>query len=601
MKYLFIMFWVWHSCASGMAQTPIHLHLKIIKHGDSISRFKENSFKSIDPFPSDSFFLNRNEVLNFTDRIVDSFHVVGYLACYREIVSETDSSINVRVITGQPFVWTKIAVDHLSFSDIPDKEIEKLKTFRKNWSYVECRQWMNRWLELISDHGYPFVQVYLDSSVIVNNQITSRLNINTGPKVLLDTLEWDSNLKVSQSLLSRIIQISSGAPYSRQAIERINQSLIPYPFIQQYADPDILVAKNLARVKLYLKTQKSSSIDALLGLLPSPDGPLKINGTFRSDFLNQLGKGERLVIDFRSLQSNSQDLNIRASAPFLFQLPFNPFFQFNLYRRDSLFLDVAGEIGASMILGDHSELRFILGQKTSSLLKPDLEQIQRTRLLPVALDLKWRHLGVVFRFNRYDYIRNPRSGFAFQLTLTGSTRAVQPNQSITSLKDFSDTTFSFASLYDPYKKNGFALEVAAELEKFTKLNSYLTWQSKLKSGIKTASTPLQVNEQYRLGGFGLLRGFDEESIFSSDYYLWTNSVRLLTGDLSYLQVFSDLAIVNQFSDRQLKYRTYWGIGTGLVFNTSLGLLSLSVASGRILPDPFDLRNVKLHIGYVNYF
>lgn len=156
-------------------------------------------------------------------------------------------------------------------------------------------------------------------------------------------------------------------------------------------------------------------------------------------------------------------------------------------------------------------------------------------------------------------------------------------------------------MYEPFQKNGYAFEFTGELEKYTRLGQYYTWQTKLKSGIKTASTPLQLNEQYRLGGFNLLRGFDEESVFSSDYYLWTNSIRLLTGELSYLQLYSDLALVHQYSGKKFQYRTFWGIGSGLVFDTSLGLLSLSAAVGKIFPDPFNLRNVKLHLGYINYF
>jgi len=47
--------------------------------------------------------------------------------------------------------------------------------------------------------------------------------------------------------------------------------------------------------------------------------------------------------------------------------------------------------------------------------------------------------------------------------------------------------------------------------------------------------------------------------------------------------------------------TQWGIGAGIVVNTSLGLLSVSTSVGKVFPGSFDLRAVKLHIGYINYF
>lgn len=580
---------LYHVITIGAQQT-IQLHLKI-----------SDTSEIHGVMHKDTVFQDKTAAISFVNHLVDSFQKQGYLACYSSITLENDRLIQVHIHKGLLYSWTHITYPEFVLNSLSKNDLTKLKSTSGTWTYLECQGLMNRLADSYILQGYPYVQVYMDSTRVQGFSIHSKLNVIPGPLVILDTLEWDQDVKVKFSLLSKIIGFQSGSPYSKKAIEKINQNLSPYPFLQQYADPDIFLSQNQARVRLYLRTQKSSAIDALLGVLPSSDGPLQINGTFRSDFLNQLGLGERLVVDFRSLQSNSQDLTIRSSVPYLFNLPFNPFFQFNLYRRDSLFLDVFGELGASISLGGRSELRFVVGQKTSSLLQPDLVQIRSTRTLPAALDLKLRHLGAFYRFNRVDVERNPKSGLIGNFAVTGSTREILPNASITNLKDLQDTAYSFASLYGSLKKTGYAFEFTGELEKYTRLGPYSTWQSKLKAGFKTASTALQLNEQYRLGGFNLLRGFDEESIFAGDYYLWTNALRLITGELSYLQVYTDLALVNQFTDKRFEYRTFWGIGSGLVFDTSLGLLSLSAAAGKIFPDPFNLRNIKLHLGYINYF
>lgn len=575
---------------SSGAQVPVRLYLELTDSPDK------------KPFGLlDSIFPDSSLAAHYSLQRVNGFQEQGFLGCYRETVSANDTAMHIRIIRGFQYSWTKIIFQNHLRPFLSKTDLVKLNADHQKWTYPQCLDLMTRLAEAMNDKGYPLAQVYLDSTRIQGNGISSRLNALTGPLVLVDTLEWDKELKVNYSLLSKIIGVNSGSPYSRKAIEQINRSLAAYPFIQQYADPDIILSQNLARIRLYLRVRKSSSIDALLGLLPSSEGPLRINGTFRSDFLNQLGMGERLTIDFKSLQSNTQDLNIQAAIPFLFNLPFNPFFQFNLYRRDSLFLDVFGELGAGIALGSRAELRFVLGQKSSSLLQPDLERIRTSHSLPEALDIRLRHLGAHFRVERSEARRNPRSGYNVRFSITGSTRQIISNSAILGLKDLQDTAFSFAGLYAPFQKNSYAFEFTGELEKYTRLGQYYTWQTKLKSGIKTASTALQLNEQYRLGGFNLLRGFDEESVFSSDYYLWTNSIRLLTGELSYLQLYSDLALVHQYSEKKFQYRTCWGIGSGLVFDTSLGLLSLSAAVGKIFPDPFNLRNVKLHLGYINYF
>lgn len=590
MKYTIVFVWVLCSTLTIGAQSPVLLQVEI---GSSM---EAKIIRKVD-----TVFAVSTLAKEYLKRVVDTFQMEGYLSCYHLIAIELDTLIQARIYTGTLYSWTKIFYPESLAPYISKSDLMKLKSEKAKWTFQQCRSLMSRLAEGISEQGYPYAQVFLDSTRIAGKEISARLNFIRGPLVLLDTIEWDKDLKVKYALMSRIIGVQSGSFYSNKRMNEIKQAIAPYTFILQYADPDIYLTKNQARVRLYLRTEKSSAIDALLGLLPSADGPLKLNGTFRSDFMNQLGMGERLLIDFRSLQSNSQDLNIKASSPFLFNLPFNPYFQFNLYRRDSLFLDVLGELGAGLSLGGRTELRFGLGQKTSTLLKPDLAQIKSSRALPLALDLRLRHLGANFRFSQYDFDRNPSSGFSGQFSIAGSTREIIPNSSITNLKDEQDSTFSFASLYLPFTKNGFAFEFNGELEKYTRLGQFTTWHSRLKSGIKSASTPLQLNEQFRLGGFTLIRGFDEESIFARDYFLWTNAIRLLTGELSYLQAFTDVALVNQFVDKRFNYRTFWGIGSGLVFDTSSGLLSLSAAVGKIFPGSFNLRNVKVHIGYINYF
>ena len=553
--------------------------------------------------PLNSVHKTKDEAIKRVLEIVDSFHDKGFLACHHQFLAESDTLLESRVQTGSKYVWAKVDMSGIPPPFLLNSGILRRKDFDQDWNLEQCRSFMKQLAGHLAGQGYPYAIVFLDSTRLEGQRINARMNLNTGPLVILDTLEWDEGLKISPSLLGRILEIQSGSPFNKEKIDKGVRALEAYSFVEQYADPDITLSRDLARVRLYLRTRRSSQVDALIGILPAsePGGKLKFNGNFRADLLNQLGRGERFSFDFQSLQSNSQELRIRAGAPFLFQLPFHPYFQFNLYRRDSLFLDVLVELGAILPVGKQGEIRFLLGQKSSSLLSPELQQVIASHRLPDALDLRLNHLGAGLRFRRLDVERNPRRGYTFNLYAHGASRKIIPNASITSLKDPVDTSFSFAGLYDQITKNGFSFDVQAEVEKYTALGKYGTWHSWLRGANRHASGPLQFNERWRLGGFKLLRGFDEESIFASAYYLWTNEARLLTGEWSYFQVFSDLALVNQYSVDQYQYTTFWGLGAGLTFNTSLGNLSISAAAGRRFPDPFDLRGIKLHIGYLTVF
>ena len=109
-------------------------------------------------------------------------------------------------------------------------------------------------------------------------------------------------------------------------------------------------------------------------------------------------------INVQSLQNNSQSLKIDLGIPYLLNLPFGTTASFNLYKRDSLFLDVSAEVGASWHIGSGGDFKINVGTYTSSLLKPDLEKIMATRTLPSALDIRNNYLGSIFQWRKLDVV-----------------------------------------------------------------------------------------------------------------------------------------------------------------------------------------------------
>jgi hypothetical protein len=47
--------------------------------------------------------------------------------------------------------------------------------------------------------------------------------------------------------------------------------------------------------------------------------------------------------------------------------------------------------------------------------------------------------------------------------------------------------------------------------------------------------------------------------------------------------------------------TYFGTGLGLAFETKAGIINLSWAVGKRNDTRFNLRQSKIHLGFVNYF
>ena len=109
------------------------------------------------------------------------------------------------------------------------------------------------------------------------------------------------------------------------------------------------------------------------------------------------------------------------------------------------------------------------------------------------------------------------------------------------------------------------------------------------------------NELYQVGGFKLLRGFDEQSVYASQYHMASLEFRLLLNRNSYIYLFSDNAYVQSFFNLNNKEGFYNGFGIGATLETKTGLFSISYALGRNDDIPVQFRQSKVHFGYVAYF
>ena len=109
------------------------------------------------------------------------------------------------------------------------------------------------------------------------------------------------------------------------------------------------------------------------------------------------------------------------------------------------------------------------------------------------------------------------------------------------------------------------------------------------------------NELFRIGGLKSLRGFDEESILASDYTIFKLEYRYLMETNSYLFLFINGASWHRKSRTNPASDTPIGFGTGITFQTKLGIFSVSYALGREFSNPIYFKNAKIHFGLINYF
>jgi hemolysin activation/secretion protein len=227
----------------------------------------------------------------------------------------------------------------------------------------------------------------------------------------------------------------------------------------------------------------------------------------------------------------------------------------------------------------------------------DTQQVKSTKQLPTDMDMGIYNLGVDYELFTTNYRRNPRKGWELFAGLTAGTRTIRRNNGILDIKD---PTFNYSSLYDTVDLNSYQFKLKGRVAKFFPLGRQSTLQA-LVSGGWVQSPSLYRNELFQLGGYNLLRGFDEESIYASRYLVNTVEYRYLVGMNSYFFVFGDLGFTTNKSSTGNSSNQFLGGGLGMAFETTAGFFNLSLAAGKRDDTKFSLRQTKIHLGYVNYF
>jgi hemolysin activation/secretion protein len=129
-----------------------------------------------------------------------------------------------------------------------------------------------------------------------------------------------------------------------------------------------------------------------------------------------------------------------------------------------------------------------------------------------------------------------------------------------------------------------------------------------RSTIKTAinagmlqSGSIFRNELFQIGGYKLLRGFDEESQYLSHFLIGTTEFRYLVGQNSFFYALLDGGWGRNNSSYVKANYTYIGTGLGLAFETKAGIFNLAWAVGKRNDTQLNLRQSKIHFGFINYF
>ena len=268
----------------------------------------------------------------------------------------------------------------------------------------------------------------------------------------------------------------------------------------------------------------------------------------------------------------------------------------DMFRKDSTFLNINMQLGANYIVSGNQSAMVFIQRRQSILNGVDTFRIKQMKRLPAEADVSSTNLGVSYNFNTTDYRFNPHKGNELLITVAAGKKKIKKNNQVLELKD---PAFDYNQLYDTVKLNTYQFRLNGSAAHYFPV----TKQTALKTGINAGflqSGNYFLNELFQIGGYKLLRGFTEESEYVSQYIIGTLEYRYLIGVNSNFFVFVDGGWAKN-PVQLVSNHTYIGTGLGMAFETKAGIFNLAWAIGKRNDSELNLRQSKLHFGFVNYF
>ena len=437
----------------------------------------------------------------------------------------------------------------------------------------ELKQLLSKILNFYLNNGYPFAEIGFQNADLNDDQLTCELEIKTGELYRWKAINLKGNVDISLRSLQTITGVIIDEPFSEEILSLVDKRLEQTIYFKKSKASELLFTEEGVELFVYLESQKVSSIQGAVGLQPNPvTQRVGLTGDIQVKLLNAFNKGENLDLNWRSIQPQTQALNLKLVYPYLFQTPFGIDARFNLFKRDSSFLDVKTNLGIQYQLTDGSLLKAFYQLSSSDLLYGASNSI-----FSKLSKVRSNSYGLSFFRRKLDYIPNPMKGNSLLVEVAVGSRKTILDSVRNSL--MGRINLQYQQYFQLYGRN--VLKLAANFESYY-------------------APEIFQNELYRFGGINSFRGFNEEELFASTKLITTLEYRFIVDRNSNAFLFYDQAFYENNALNYLKDHPF-GVGAGFSFGTKLGIFTISYALGKQLNNNLDFRSGKIHFGYTAYF
>jgi len=545
-------------------------------------------------------FSNLPDAYAYLRDLVPQLQEEGFLAASVDSVALSDTLVTALVYRGPSYRWAR-----LSFDALPSALLNNAGIRERDWTQQAIRParlaaLSERLLRYCEDNGYPFAYTTMTNLAREEGGLKADLVLEQGPLVRFDSLVIESDVEISRDYLQRYLGIRQGDLYSESQLRLVSKRLSELPFLQE-ARPwrmDFTIGGN--KLYLFLKEKKSNQLNGLIGLQPNTveTGKFMLTADILLGLKNALGYGESIAATYQNLQYKSPRFHFEGNVPYVLGTLFGIDASFDLFKRDTTFRRTSFDAGIRYQFNATDYVKVSYQHSGNRLITADTTYVIVNRQLPPNLDITMRGAAVEFYMDRTDYRLNPRRGWQARAGASGLLREVLPNDAITGLSDASG--FGYGTLYDSANAEKYQYRISGNAAYYFNLYKDMVLKLGYNGGYISGARLFQ-NELYQIGGFKLLRGFDEQGIYANQYHVLTLELRLLLSRNSCFYLFSDNAYTLTRYNAVDREDYPVSLGGGITLENKSGIFNVALGLGKRSGESFQFRQAKIHFGYTAYF
>ena len=509
-------------------------------------------------------FYMRNGFLDF--RITD---VKGNFTPDREYYS-----VKYTLDEGNQYKIGNISVDN-PFSDVPDKELEKVLTVSKKdvYNIDEIDATINALRGKVADHGYAFINV---EPVQDKHDDTRTVDINFKIKktnrIYVNNINLLGNVRTFDNVIEHHLPMREGDPFSLQTIETGRQNLMHTRYFKDVQMiPTRLADANMINLDVKVEEQPTGELSGGFGW-STINGFMVDAGITENNFM---GRGQIVQIKGSIAQYQRQAL-FSFTEPFLFNRELSGGFDVSYtqykysklggygYDRDSF--TVAGRLGWR--LTDHWTQTMRLSASFDQNYDLQLGGWRKANLYTLGTNLRYYNLNSNFQQNTHTGIVGDL-GVAYT-GFGGTNTFMRYSADITALVKFFDDRWQFKTSWD------FGYLQSLESDNYIpRVYRYFLGGESLR-GFDVAGVGSRnwAYKTYSLGGLWKANGSTQINfpIFIPDEYQIKGFV------------FADYGILGKPPRREFEYKGKpniidedWrtSVGVGIYWNTPMGPMNFS--------------------------